>query len=63
MNNVNIKSKALNDISSGRLHFDVARQYGLPTKTLFMWAAEAAETNQEHGFAAWMTSIKRMVSM
>ncbi|WP_417763547.1 hypothetical protein [Shewanella sp.] len=66
MTDMSIKSKALSDISLGKLHFDVARQYGLPTKTLFMWTAEqksAAHNIQEHGFAALMTSLKRLVSM
>lgn len=66
MNDVSIKSKALSDISLGKLHFDVARQYGLPTRTIFMWTVEeksAMSNKQEHGFAAWMSSLKRLVSM
>ncbi|MCH1920057.1 hypothetical protein L9G15_11495 [Shewanella sp. A3A] len=65
MNDVSIKSKALSDISLGKLHFDVARQYGLPTKTIFMWTAEqkSAANMPEHGFAAWISSLKRLVSM
>ncbi|KFZ38854.1 hypothetical protein HR45_00145 [Shewanella mangrovi] len=58
-----IKAKAMSDLSHGKLHFDVARRYGLPTKTLFVWSAEADTDIKEKGFAALMSSLKRLMSV
>ncbi|MDF0533027.1 transposase [Shewanella yunxiaonensis] len=44
----------------GRLLFDVARQYGLPTKTLYLWVRQSEQTSEAH--ASWMYGITSMMS-
>ncbi|QSX34095.1 transposase [Shewanella avicenniae] len=63
MIDVNIKTRALNDLSHGKLHFDVARQYGVPTKTLFAWSVEAEADIKQKGFAALVSSFRRLMSV
>ncbi|MCL1075830.1 transposase [Shewanella dokdonensis] len=56
-----IRHQAIIEVTHhGRLLFDVARQYGLPTKTLYMWVRQSEQRTQPS--TSWIYGLSSMMS-